>query len=150
MWRVGYKRTIRGKDSAGKVQPLLDVHRVGGVLQGNAHLLGDRHEQVVENLQRNRVCRSANGRGLRQSLHPLKHDVARRIHLRIPTRFHHDGLVRLNDKSRPTQSGPRFKVSPFANTRHVPRSAGKKPRDPDIAVLPATRFPTFIFLHIRT
>ena len=38
-----------------EVQPLLDVHRVGGVLQPQPHLLGDVHEQVVEDLEHHRV-----------------------------------------------------------------------------------------------
>ncbi len=40
---------------AGEIEPLLDVHRIGGVLQRHAHLLGDRHEQIVEDLQHHRV-----------------------------------------------------------------------------------------------
>jgi hypothetical protein len=46
---------------AGEVEPLLDVHRIGGVLQRHAHLLGDRHEQVVEHFEQHRVglrCRA--------------------------------------------------------------------------------------------
>jgi chemotaxis signal transduction protein len=43
------------EEGAGEVQPLLDVHRVGGVLQPQAHLLGDVHEQVVEHLEHHRV-----------------------------------------------------------------------------------------------
>ena len=44
-----------------KVEPLLDVHRIGRVLQGDAHLLGDRHEEIVEDLQHHRIDRGADG-----------------------------------------------------------------------------------------
>ena len=40
---------------AGEIEPLLDVDRIGGVLQPQAHLLGDRHEEVVEDLQHHRI-----------------------------------------------------------------------------------------------
>ena len=53
--RVGDQRAVCVEDRAGEVEPLLDVHRVGGVLQRHAHLLGDRHEQVVEHLQHHRI-----------------------------------------------------------------------------------------------
>jgi hypothetical protein len=46
---------------AGEVEPLLDVHRRGGVLQRHAHLLGDRHEQVVEHFQHHRIGLSCRG-----------------------------------------------------------------------------------------
>jgi hypothetical protein len=36
------------ENRAGEIEPLLDVHRGGGFLQRLAHLLGDRHEEVVE------------------------------------------------------------------------------------------------------
>ena len=53
---------------AREVEPLLDVHRVGGVLQPQAHLLGDVHEQVVEDLQHHRVGRRCRWRALRARL----------------------------------------------------------------------------------
>ena len=53
--RVG-DQVARGiEQRAGEVEPLLDVDRVGGVLQPQAHLLGDGHEQVVEDLEHHRV-----------------------------------------------------------------------------------------------
>ena len=41
----------RVEQGAGEIEPLLDVDRGRGVLQRDAHLLGDRHEQVVEHLE---------------------------------------------------------------------------------------------------
>src|SRR3954470_23712500 len=48
---IRHQRAVVRKDRTGENEPLLDIHRVGGVLQRDAHLLGDRHEQVVEHLQ---------------------------------------------------------------------------------------------------
>ena len=42
---------------AGVVEPLLDVHRARGLAQHHAHLLGDVHEQAVEDLEPQRVGR---------------------------------------------------------------------------------------------
>ena len=52
---VGDQAALGVEDRAGEVQPLLDVDRVRGGLQAHAHLLGDRHEQVVEDLQQHRI-----------------------------------------------------------------------------------------------
>ena len=60
--RVGDQVAVGVEQRAGEVEPLLDVHRVGGVLQAQAHLLGDVHEEVVEDLEHHRVgrrCRCA-------------------------------------------------------------------------------------------
>ena len=59
--RVRHQRAVVGEHRAGEVEPLLDVHRVGGVLQRDAHLLGDRHEQVVEHLEHDRIGLGADG-----------------------------------------------------------------------------------------
>jgi hypothetical protein len=40
---------------AGKIEPLLDVHRLGGVGEGNPHLLGNGHEQVGKHFQHDRI-----------------------------------------------------------------------------------------------
>ena len=53
--RVGDERARGVKHRAGEVEPFLDVHRLGGIAQGFAHLLGDGHEQVVEHFQQHRV-----------------------------------------------------------------------------------------------
>ena len=52
---VGDQAAFTVEDRAGEVEALLDVDRVRGGLQAHAHLLGDRHEQVVEDLQHDRV-----------------------------------------------------------------------------------------------
>ena len=65
--RVGDQVAVGVEQRAGEIEPLLDVDRVRGVGERHAHLLGDRHEQVVEHLEQHRVgawCRSrARARG---------------------------------------------------------------------------------------
>ena len=55
VWRVGDQVAVGVKQGTAKVQSLLDIDRVSGVLQLQAHLLGDVHEQVVEYFQQDRV-----------------------------------------------------------------------------------------------
>ncbi len=55
MRRVGDELPLPVEHGAGEIEPLLDVDGVGRVLQRHTHLLGDRHEQVVEDLQHDRV-----------------------------------------------------------------------------------------------
>ena len=38
---IGDQRTVAVENGAGEIEPLLDVDRVSGVLQGDAHLLGN-------------------------------------------------------------------------------------------------------------
>ncbi len=53
--RVGDQPSASVKDGAGEIEPLLDVDRARGVLQRVAHLLGDRDEQIVEDLEHHRI-----------------------------------------------------------------------------------------------
>ena len=69
--RVGDERAGRVEDGAGEVEPLLDVDRRGGVLQRHAHLLGDRHEEIVEDFEQDRV-----GLGAERRLPALLLDAA--------------------------------------------------------------------------
>ena len=53
--RIGDQRAGRIEQRAGEIEPFLDVYRGCGVLQHHAHFLGNRHEQVVEDLQPDRI-----------------------------------------------------------------------------------------------
>ena len=66
MRRIGDQIAVGVEHRAGEIEPLLDVHRIGGVLQRHAHLLGDRHEEVVEHLQHHRVALGAHREGALQ------------------------------------------------------------------------------------
>ena len=68
----------RVEQRAGEIEPLLDVDRIGGVLQRDAHLLGDRHEEIVEDLEHHRIGLGADGDALRQRHDPLEHEIAPR------------------------------------------------------------------------
>ena len=51
MGSIGHELSLLVEDGAGEVEALLDIDRGAGVLQGNAHLLGNGTEEVVEDLQ---------------------------------------------------------------------------------------------------
>ena len=70
MRRVGDQPAFGVEERAGEVEPLLDVHGIGGVLERHAHLLGDRHEEIVEHLEHDRVALGAHREG------PLERDDA--------------------------------------------------------------------------
>ena len=59
---VGDQAPVRCEDGAREIQPFFDIHRVGRIGQRRAHLLGDRHKEVVKHLQHHRVGRGANRR----------------------------------------------------------------------------------------
>jgi hypothetical protein len=84
--RVGDQVAVGIEQRAAEVQPLLDVDRVGGVLQLQAHLLGDVHEQVVEHLQQHRVGGGAGGVGHGAGFAALQHQMVQRGQLRLPSR----------------------------------------------------------------
>ena len=54
--RIGNQVALCVKQGAAEVKALLDVDRVRRVLQLQPHLLGNIHEQIVENLQQHRIC----------------------------------------------------------------------------------------------
>src|SRR5258708_12340106 len=51
MRRIGDQRSSAIEQRTTEVQSLLDIDRKGGVLQAQAHLFSDVHEDVVEQLQ---------------------------------------------------------------------------------------------------
>ncbi len=65
MGRIGDQRPFPVEQRTGKIEPFLDVDGVGCVGQRHAHLLGDRHEQIVENFEHDRIDRGADGLALR-------------------------------------------------------------------------------------
>ncbi len=96
---VGDELAVAIEERAGEIQPLLDVDRVSGVLQGHAHLLGDRHEQVVEDLEHHRVDFGADGRRALQRHDTAQDDMVARRHLGLPTGLDDGGRVLLgNDR----------------------------------------------------
>ncbi len=82
---------------AGEIQTLLDIDRIGRVLQRVTHLFGNRHEQIVEDFQHHRVAGRANGNLAGQRLHAGQDQVANRGHLRFPARFDNIGAGPLHN-----------------------------------------------------
>ena len=130
--RVGDQAAVGVEDRARKVEPLLDVDRVRGGLQADPHLFGDRHEQVVEDLEHDRV-----GPGVHLGLagprrYPGKQQVAAVAHDGPPARLDHGGGEFLGDDGRAVdgvpgpQPGPREQV----HLRPGPCSAAGEHRDP--------------------
>ena len=87
-------------NSAGEIQALLDVDRVGGILQPQAHLLGDRHEQVVEHFEHHRIDTGADGGAVRARLDAREHQVIERRHIRLPAGLNHGRGVGFRDDRR--------------------------------------------------
>ena len=87
--RVGDQVALGIEHGAGEIQPLLDVHRVGGVLERDPHLLGDRHEEVVEHLQHHGVALGADGEGALQRDDAGEDQVALRREFRLPAGLDH-------------------------------------------------------------
>ena len=108
MWRIGDQVAAGVKERAAEVQPLFDIDRVRGVLQLQAHLLSDVHEQVVENLQQHRVDRGAGGKLLRPRCAPLQHQMVQRAQASLPAGLDHGGGVFLGNDGRPVNhiTGP--------------------------------------------
>ena len=115
----------RVEQRAGEIEPLLDVDRVRGVLQRSAHLLGDRHEQVVEDLEHHRIDLGADraarcSRGTTRS--STRWSSARDA--RLPAGLDHGGGVRLGDDRRARRSRRPARRSSradrAASSRHAP------------------------------
>jgi hypothetical protein len=52
---VGHQVSVGIEEGAGEVQAFLDVDGLGGGLEAGAHLFGDGHEEVVEDLEQHGV-----------------------------------------------------------------------------------------------
>ena len=99
--RVRHQVAFGVEDGTGKVEPLLDIDRVGGVLQHHAGLLGDRHEQVVEHLEHDRVGLGADLGLARARLDAGQDQVVARRDLGGPAGLDHGGGDGLDDDRRP-------------------------------------------------
>ena len=97
---VGDQAAPGVEDRAGEVEPLLDVDRVRGGLQAHAHLLGDRHEQVVEDLQQHRVGPGADVGPVGPGGDALQQQVAAAGHHGPPAGLDHGGGQVLGDDGR--------------------------------------------------
>ncbi len=101
MRRIGHQRALGVEDRAAKIQPLLDVHAHRGVLQHRTGLLGDVHEQIVEQLQQHRIGTLAvpPARASRAARCGAA-QMIERGDLRLPLGLDHRGRVGLADQRR--------------------------------------------------
>lgn len=72
---VGDEVALGVEERAGEVEAFLDVDGLGGVLQSDAHLLGDGHEEVVEDLQEDGVHLRAGGHARGAGGDPVQEEV---------------------------------------------------------------------------
>ncbi len=122
--RIGDKGAVTVEDGAGEVEPLLDVDRVGGVLQRHAHLFGDRHEEVVEDFEQYRVgLVGADRHRPVELLVPGQYHVVAGIDLGSPARFDDDGLVGLDHHCRALHPIAGLQALPSDDPGIVPRAS---------------------------
>src|SRR5258708_30017181 len=63
MRSIGDERALLVEDRAGKIEPLLDIDARCRRLERDSHFLGNRHEEIVENFEANRIDICADGLG---------------------------------------------------------------------------------------
>ena len=115
--RIRDQHAVGVEHGAGEVQALLHVDRVGGVLQRHAHLLGDRHEQVVEDLEHDRIGPRAD-RGLPgERLDAAQQQVIARGELGLPAGLDHHGGGALGDDRRASDGVARAQVGALEHRR---------------------------------
>ncbi len=78
------------KHRAGEIQPLLDGDRGGRVFQNRAHLLGNGHIKVIEDLQHDRIGLRTDRMGIRTRRNPLEGHMIMGGDLGLPAGLNHD------------------------------------------------------------
>ena len=86
---VGDEIALAIEQGTGKIQALLDVHRVRRVGQRHAHLLRNRHEEIVEYLEQHRVCGRADGVRALDRRDALQQQMVECRERRFPPRLDH-------------------------------------------------------------
>ena len=111
------------KQRAAEVQPLLDIDRVRGVLQLQAHLLGNVHEQVVEHFEEYRVNRRTCCK-FNSTLRPsVQHQVVKRCQVCLPAGLNDRRCILLGNDGRARDDVAGLKVFAHHQRRIVPLPA---------------------------
>ena len=97
--RVGDEPAVAIEHRTGEVEPFLDVDRIGGVLQRDPHLLGDRHEEMIEDLEHDRVGLGADRLAPGHGLDARHHHMVFCCDLGTPALFDDDCLMWLDDRA---------------------------------------------------
>jgi hypothetical protein len=124
MRRVGDQLTLGVAQRAREIQALLDVDRGGGVLQAPAHLLGDRHAQVVEHFEQHRIDAGAEGGAARARRDAREPQVIERRHVRLPAGLNHGRGVGFRDDRRALEDVARRQDVAAEHRRALPCPAG--------------------------
>ena len=122
--RVGDQVADGVEQRAAEIKPLLDIDRMRSVLQLQAHLLGDVHEQVVEHFQQHRVDRGACSQLREARAAPLQHQVVQRRQARLPTGLDHGGGVFLGNHGRTDDQVTGLKVFAHQQGGGLPLAVG--------------------------
>ena len=75
------------EERTGKIQPLFDIDRIGGIGKRCPHLLGNIHKQVVKHLQHDRVCISTHRPACLQRLVATQQKLPPGIKCGLPALF---------------------------------------------------------------
>ena len=126
----GHMRSIRHQRAIGceyrtrEIEPLLDVDRIGRVLQRHAHLFGNRHEQVVEHFEHHRIGRRADRALALERNDALDDEMVLCGNGGAPAVLHYNRLMRLNDNGRAVHLVTRRQLFAQEDGRIVPCAAG--------------------------
>jgi hypothetical protein len=118
--RVGDQIALRIEQRAGEVQPLLDVDRRRRVRERDAHLLRDRHEQIVEHFEQHRIDPRADRARPLQRLDSSQQQVIQSGDLCAPAWVDHCRGVPLADDCRSHNRVLRPQRVPIVERRVVP------------------------------
>ena len=98
---VGDQAASTIKQGAREIEALFDVDGIGGIGKRRAHLFSNRHEEIVEHFEHDRVSICAHSRHALGCNKTLKNEIAMSINSALPARFNHVGAGWFNDDRRP-------------------------------------------------
>ena len=101
MRRIGHEAALGVKQGAGKIETLFDVDRIGGVGKRCTHLLGNRHKQVVEHFEHDRIGVRPNRLGAFQRRDACQDQVSIGVQLGAPAGLNDICAGRLFQDRRP-------------------------------------------------
>ncbi len=96
---IGDEIALAVEDRAREIEPLLDIDRLRREPQRLAHLLGNRHEEIVEDFEQHGI-RLRPKRLAAPGRHARKQEIIPLCYLQRPAVLDHDGLMRFDDERR--------------------------------------------------
>ena len=131
---VGDQVAVGIEERTGEVQPLLDVDRLGRRLQPYTHLLGDGHEQVVEDLQLYGVDLGADVLAVERRSGPFDLQVTALGECGQPTTVDNRRRVGFGDDRRTCHRRTRLEVFPLVQGGVPPRAVCVHPDRVNLAL----------------